>query len=139
LELKNKVDALEKCCSSMADRCEDLMGKYESMLRRTTQVEISVGLMRSRFKTYPPQQFDLMALEEDGQDVLDSPITLGSHMVASGPRTLEERIELNWDWEQWLASVEEVEEEERMVAKAKETAKAWVNSLVGDQVDIAPK
>jgi len=122
---------LEKHCSGMADRCEDLVGKYESMLRRTTQVEISVGIMRSRFETYPPQQFNLT-------DVLDTPITLGSHMVASGPRTLEERIELGWDWDQWLVSVEDIKEEERLVAKAKETAKAWVNSLVGD-VNIAPK
>jgi len=37
----------------MADKCEDLMGKYESMLRRTTQVEMSVGILRSRFETYP--------------------------------------------------------------------------------------
>jgi len=125
------VNALEKRCSGMADRCDDLMGKYESMLRRTTQVEVSVGLMRSRFETYPPQQFDLT-------DVLDTPITLGSHVVASGPRTLEERIESGRDWEQWLASVEDVEEEERLVAEAQETAKAWVDSLVGD-VDIAPK
>jgi len=125
------VSALEKRCSGMVDRCDDLMGKYELMLRRTTQVEVSVGLMRSRFETYPPQQFDLT-------DVLDTPITLGSHVVASGPRTLEERIELGQDWEQWLASVEDVEEEERLVAKAKETAKAWVDSLVGD-VNIAPK
>jgi len=125
------VSALEKCCSGIADRCDDLMGKYELMLRRTTQVEVSMGLMRSRFETYPPQQFDLT-------DVLDTPITLGSHVVASGPRTLEERIELGWDWEQWLASVEDVEEEERLVAEAKETAKAWVDSLVGD-IDIAPK
>ena len=80
----------------MADKCEDLMGKYESMLRRTTQVEMSVGILRSRFETYPPQQFDLTVLEED------------------------------------------VEEEERLVAEAQETAKAWVDSLVGD-VDIAPK
>jgi len=50
-ELRNRVSALEKCCSGMADRCDDLMGKYESMLRRTTQVEVSVGLMRSRFET----------------------------------------------------------------------------------------
>ena len=125
------MSTLEKCCSGMTDRCEDLMGKYELMLRRTTQVEVSVGLMRSRFETYPPQQFDLT-------DVLDTPITLGNHVVASGPRTLEERIKLGRDWEQWLASVEDIEEEERLVAKAKETAKAWVDSLVGD-VDIAPK
>jgi len=125
------VSALEKRCSGMADRCDNLMGKYESMLRRTTQVEVSVGLMRSRFETYPPQQFDLT-------DVLDTPITLGSHVVASGPRTLEERIESGRDWEQWLASVEDIEEEERLVAEAKETAKGWVDSLVGD-VDIAPK
>jgi len=125
------VSALEKCCSGMTDRYEELMGRYESMLRRTTQVEVSIGLMRSRFETYPPQQFDLT-------DVLDTPITLGNHVVASGPRTLEERIESGWDWEQWLASVEDVKEEERLVAKAKETAKAWVDSLVGD-VDITPK
>jgi len=76
----------------MADRCEDLMGKYEFMLRKTTQVEISVGIMRSRFETYPPQQFDLT-------DVLDTPITLGSHVVASRPRNLEERIESCQDWD----------------------------------------
>jgi len=125
------VKTLEKRCLEMADRCEDLMGKYESMLRRTTQVEMSVGILRSRFETYPPQQFDLM-------DVLDTPITLGSHVVASGPRTLEERIKSGRDWEQWLASVEDIEEEERLVAKAKETAKAWVDSLVGD-INITPK
>jgi len=28
---------------------------------------------------------------------LDTPITLGDHVVASGPRTLEERIELDKD------------------------------------------
>ena len=104
-------------------------------VRRMTQVEVSVGLMRSRFETYPPQQFDLTVLEED---VLDSPITLGNHVVTSGPKTLEERIELGRDWEQWLVSVEDVEEEERLVAEVKETAKAWVDSLVGD-VDITPK
>jgi len=125
------VKTLEKRFLEMADKCEDLMGKYELMLRRTTQVEISVGILRSRFETYPPQQFNLT-------DMLDTPITLGNHVVASGPRTLEERIESGRDWEQWLASVEDVEEEERLVAKVKETAKAWVDSLVGD-VDIAPK
>jgi len=69
---------------------------------------------------------------------LDIPITLGNHVVASGPRTLEERIESNRDWEQWLASVEDVKEEERLVAEAKKTAKAWVDSLVGN-INIAPK
>jgi len=62
------------------------MGKYKLVLRRMTQVEMSIGIMRSRFETYPPQQFNLT-------DVLDTPITLGSHVVASGPRTLEEKIE----------------------------------------------
>jgi len=47
----------------MTDKCEDLMGKYELMLRRTTQVEMSVGILRSRFETYPPQQFDLTVLD----------------------------------------------------------------------------
>jgi len=65
--------------------------------------------------------------------------TFGNHVVPAGPRTLEERIESGQDWEQWLASMEDVEEEERMVAEVKETAKAWVDSLVGDEVDVAPK
>jgi len=98
------------------------MGKYELMLRRTTQVEMSVGILRTRFETYPPQQFDLT-------DVLDTPITLGSHVVASGPRTLEERIESGRDWEQWLVSVEDVEEEERLVAEAKETVMIFAGFL----------
>jgi len=34
--------------------------------------------------------------------------------------------------------VGDVKEEERLVAEVQETAKAWVDSLVGD-VDIAPK
>jgi len=50
----------------------------------------------------------------------------------------DKRIKLGWDWDQRLASVEDVEEEERLVAEAEETAKAWVDSLVGD-FDIAPK
>ena len=61
------------------------MGKYELMLRRMTQVEVSVGLTKSRFEAYPPQQFNLTVLEED---VLDTPITfvradLGSHLKYS--------------------------------------------------------
>jgi len=35
------------------------MEMYESMLKRMTNAEISIGLMRSRYETYPPQQFDL--------------------------------------------------------------------------------
>ena len=62
--MKNKVKALEKRCLEMANKCKDLMGKYELMLRRTTQVEMSVGILRSRFETYPPQQFDLTVLVE---------------------------------------------------------------------------
>ena len=76
MELKNKVKTLEKRCLEMANKCEDLMGKYESMLRRTTQVEMSVGILRSRFETYPPQQFDLTVLEED---VLDSVTNADKH------------------------------------------------------------
>jgi len=65
--------------------------------------------------------------------------TLGKKRLENGENhdTLEERIESGRDWEQWLVSVEDIKEE-RLVAEAKETAKAWVDSLVGD-VDIAPK
>ena len=49
--------------------------------------------------------------------------------MASGPRTLEERIESGRDWEQWLVSVEDVEEEERLVAEAKETVMIFAGFL----------
>ena len=100
-------------------------------------MELSVGILRSRFDTYPPQQFDLTVLEEDSQDVLDTPIILGDHVVASGPRTLQERIESDEDWSRWLTGGDP--EEDEMAAKARETAKAWVDSLVGEVVDVAPK
>jgi len=80
-----------------------------------------------------------MVLEENGQDVLDTPITLGDHVVASGPRTLEERIELDKDWSQWLMSGDPEEDFGEAAVKIGEAAKAWVNSLVGDKVDVAPK
>ena len=41
-------------------------------------MEISVGLSKSRYETYPPQQFDLT---EGEIDVLETPITLGAHIL----------------------------------------------------------
>jgi len=132
LEVDLVPEVADTCLGFTAVAMAEVFSELE---KRDEEVEMSVGILRSRFETYPPQQFDLTVLEED---ILDIPITLGNHVVASGPRTLEERIESGRDWEQWLVSVEDVEEEERLVAEAKETAKAWVDSLVGD-VDIAPK
>jgi len=62
------------------------MEMYESMMKRVTNAEISVGLLRSRYETYPPQQFDLTVGEEDAEgevDILEAPIVLGSHIVGS--------------------------------------------------------
>jgi len=100
-------------------------------MKRMTNTEISIGLMRSRYDTYPPQQFDLMVGEEDAEgelDVFGSPIVLGSHIVGSGPRTLEERIEPEPEltWEGVQRSIHTM-------------ATSWVDSLVGEELDIAPK
>ena len=110
------------------------MEMYKGMLKRLTNAEISVGLMRSRYDTYPPQRFDLMVGgEEDAEEevnVLETPITLGSHIVGS-PKpegTLLERIkpdpELTWE------SVQE---------SINSMAMTWVDSLVGEELDIAPR
>jgi len=76
------------------------------MMRRVTDAEISVGLLRSRYETYPPQRFDLTVGDEDVEgevDALEAPIVLGSHIVGS-PKpegSLLERIEpspeLTWE------------------------------------------
>jgi len=47
------------------------MEMYEPMMKRVTNVEISVGLLRSRYETYPPQQFDLTVGEEDAEGCHD--------------------------------------------------------------------
>jgi len=36
-------------------------------MKRVTNAEISVGLLRSRYETYPPQQFDLTVGDEDAE------------------------------------------------------------------------
>jgi len=109
------------------------MEMYESMMRRVTNAEISIGLLRSRYETYPPQQFNLTVGEEDAEgevDVLEAPIVLGSHTIGS-PKpegSLLERIqpspELTW---------EDVQESINSMATT------WVDSLVGEQLDIAPQ
>ena len=101
------------------------------MLKRMTNAGISIGLMRSGYETYPPQQFNLTVREEDAEgeaNVLETPIILGSHFLGS-PKPegmLLERIktdpELSW---------ESIQERINSVS--------WVGSLVGEELDIAPK
>ena len=109
------------------------MEMYKLMMKRVTNTEISVGLLRSRYETYPPQQFDLMVGEEDAEgeiDVLETPITLGSHIIgfAKPEGTLSERIEpdLELTWESVQESINSM-------------VMIWVDSLVGEELDIAPK
>ena len=109
------------------------MEMHKSMMKRVTNVEISVGLLRSRFEAYPPQQFDLSVGEEDAEgeiDILETPIALGSHIVGlSRPEgSLLERIEpsLELTWEDVQESINSM-------------ATTWVDSLVGERLDIAPK
>jgi len=97
---------LEKRYLELEKKYTFSMEMYESMMKRVTNVEISVGLLRSRYETYPPQQFDLTVGEEDAEgeiNVLETPITLGSHIVGF-PKLegmLLERIEpgpeLTWE------------------------------------------
>jgi len=109
------------------------MEMYESMMKRVTNAEISVGILRSRFETYPPQQFDLTVGEEDAEgevDVLEDPIVLGFHTIGS-PKpegSLLERIEPSPEltWEDVQESINSM-------------ATTWVDSLVGEQLDIAPQ
>jgi len=59
--------------------------------------------------------------------------------MASGPRTLEERIKLDADWSRWLEEGVPEDELERAKENLGDVAKAWVNSLVGEEVDVAPR
>jgi len=96
-------------------------------------MEISVGLMRSKYETYPPQQFDLTVREEDAEgevNALETPIILGSHILGS-PKpegTLLERIEIELDPELSWESIQE-----------RINSVSWAGSLVGEELDIAPK
>ena len=108
------------------------MEMYKLMLKKMVDAEISVGLLKSRYETYPPQQFDLTG-EEDAEGeivVVETPITLGAHILGfpKPEGTLLERIEpgpeLTWE------SVQE---------SINSMATTWVDSLVGDELDIAPR
>jgi len=140
--LRRNIADLEKKYLELEKRYFFSMEMYELMMKRVTNVEISVGLLRSRFETYPPQQFDLSVGEEDAEgevDVLETPITLGSHIIGLpkpegtlleriGPDSLLEGIELDPEltWENVQESINSM-------------ATTWVDSLVGEKLDIAPK
>ena len=131
--MRRNIADLEKRYLELEKKYIFSMEMYESMMKRVTNVEISVGLLRSRYETYPPQQFDLTVGEEDVEgevDILETPITLGSHIVGlSRPEgTLLERIEPSPEltWEDVQESINSM-------------ATTWVDSLVGEELDIAPK
>jgi len=131
--LRRNIADLEKKHLELEKKYIFSMEMYKSMMKRVTNAEISVGLLRSRYETYPPQQFDLTVGEEGAKgevDVLEAPIVLGSHIVGS-PKpegSLLERIqpspELTW---------EDVQESINSMVTT------WVDSLVGEQLDIAPR
>ena len=131
--MRRNLADLEKRYLELEKKYTFSMEMYESMMKRVTNVEISVGLLRSRYETYPPQQFDLTVGEEDAEgeiDVLETPITLGSHIVGfpKPEGTLLERIEPDPEltWESVQESINSM-------------AMTWVVSLVGEELDIAPK
>ena len=117
--LRRNITNLEKKYSELEKKHAFSMELCEGMMKRVTNTEISIGLMRSRFESSPAQWFDLT--EEGGEvDVLEAPITLGSHIVGS-PKP---DPELTWE------SVQE---------GINSMATTWVDSLVGEELDIAPK
>jgi len=56
---------LEKRYLELEKKYTFSMDLYEGMMKRMTNTKISVGLLTSRYETYPPQQFDLTVGEED--------------------------------------------------------------------------
>jgi len=131
--LRRNITDLEKRYLALKKKYTFSMEMYKSMLKRMTNAEISVGLLKSRYETYPPQQFDLTVGEEDaggGIDVIETPITLGAHILGfpKPEGTLLERIEpgpeLTW---------------ERVQESINSMATTWVDSLVGEELDIAPR
>jgi len=133
---------LEKRYLELEKKYTFSMEMYKSMMKRVTNVEISVGLLRSRYETYPPQQFDLMVGEEDAEgeiDILETPITLGYHVVGlpKPEGMLLERIRLD----SLLEGVEPNPELtwEDVQESINSTVTTWVDSLVGEELDIAPR
>jgi len=131
--LRRNIADLEKRYLELEKKYAFSMEMHELIMRRVTNAEISVGLLRSRFEAHPPQQFNLSVGEEDAEgevDVLETPIVLGSHIVGS-PKpegSLLERIEPSPEltWEDVQKSIDSM-------------ATTWVDSLVGERLDIAPK
>ena len=132
-DLEKKYLELEKKYLELEKKYVFSMEMHELMIRRVTNAEISVGLLRSRFESHPPQWFDLLVGKEDAEgevDVLEAPIALGSHIVGlpKPEGLLLERIEPSPEltWEDVQESINSM-------------AMTWVDSLVGEQLDIAPK
>ena len=131
--LRRNIANLEKRYLELEKKYIFSMEMHELMMRRVTNTEISVVLLRSRFESHPPQRFDLLVGEEDAEgevDVLEAPIALGSHIVGlpKPEGSLLERIEPSPEltWEAVQESINSM-------------ATTWVDSLVGEHLDIAPK
>jgi len=131
--LRRNIADLEKRYLELEKKYAFSMEMHESMMRRVTNAEILVGLLRSRFEAHPPQWFNLSVGEEDAEgevDILEAPIALGSHIVGlpKPEGLLLERIEPSPEltWEDVQESINSM-------------ATTWVDSLVGEQLDIAPK
>ena len=125
--MRRNITDLEKRYLELEEKYAFSMEMHKSMMKRVTNAEISVGLLRSRYETYPPQQLNLMVGEEDAEgeiNVLETPIALGSHIVGlpKPEGTLLERIEPDPEltWEDVQESINSM-------------AMTWVDSLVGEQ------
>ena len=65
--MRRNIAKLERRNLELENKYAFSMEMYKSMMKRVTNAEISVGILRSRFETYPPQQFDLTVGDEDAE------------------------------------------------------------------------
>jgi len=88
---------LEKKNSELERKYAFSMELCEGMMKRMTNAKISISLLKNRLKSSPVLRIDLTEEDAEGEvDVLEAPITLGSHIVGS-PKPdgmLLERIDL---------------------------------------------
>ena len=72
--LRRNIADLEKKHLELEKKYVFSMEMYELMMKRVTNAEISVSLLRSRYETYPPQQFDLTVGEDVELGKFDPPL-----------------------------------------------------------------
>ena len=75
---------MEKKNSKLERKYAFSMELCKGMMKRVTNAEISIGMLKNRLESSPALRINLMEEDAEGEvDVLETPITLGSHIVES--------------------------------------------------------